>query len=89
VTGAPASWLRPSLVAHGLDPDQLVFTGDRSYDVAQPQPRRWSQLWAAGQGLGAITGVASVAEVVDALEVEFHTAADRLAVLARHGDDGA
>ncbi|WP_242652999.1 NAD(P)H-dependent flavin oxidoreductase [Intrasporangium flavum] len=84
VTGAPASWLRPSLVAHGLDPDHLEFTGDRTYDVAQPQPKRWAELWAAGQGLGAITGVASVADVVDALEVEFHTAADRLAAVARH-----
>lgn len=89
VTGAPASWLRPSLVEHGLDPDHLVFTGDRSYDVAQPQPKRWSELWAAGQGLGTITGVASVAEVVDALEAEFRTAAERLAAVAQRGEGRA
>ncbi len=79
ITGADASWLRPSLLAHGLDPDRLSGDGVRDYDVAVSEAARWSQLWAAGQGLQSIRSVAPVAEVVDALEREFHTAADRLA----------
>ncbi|HET7799364.1 MAG TPA: nitronate monooxygenase [Humibacillus xanthopallidus] len=77
VTGTPASWLRPSLLAHGLDPDHLVHEGGRSYDAAQAPAARWSQLWAAGQGLQSIHAVAPVAEIVDELEAEYAAAAER------------
>lgn len=90
ITGADASWLRPSLLAHGLDPDRLgrasvhqsVRESVRDYDLAESEVKRWSQLWAAGQGLQRIRSVSPVADVVDALEREFHTAADRLAAVA-------
>ena len=77
ITGAPASWLRPSLLAHGLDPDHLVHEGARSYDAAQAPAARWSQLWAAGQGLQSIHAVRPVAEIVDELEAEYAAAAER------------
>lgn len=77
ITGAPASWLRPSLLAHGLDPDHLVHEGARSYDAAQAPAARWSQLWAAGQGLQSIHAVQPVAEIVDELEAEYAAAAER------------
>jgi nitronate monooxygenase len=77
ITGAPASWLRPSLLAHGLDPDHLVHEGARSYDAAQSPAARWSQLWAAGQGLQSIHAVQPVAEIVDELEAEYAAAAER------------
>ena len=83
ITGADASWLRPSLTAHGLDPDDLVHDGVRSYDAAESPAKRWSQLWAAGQGLQSIRSVLPVAEVVDELEREFHAAAARLEHLVR------
>ncbi len=63
ITGADASWLRPSLSAHGLDPDDLAAGGVPSYDVGQSEAKRWSQLWAAGQGLQSIRSVAPVDEV--------------------------
>jgi nitronate monooxygenase len=78
ITGADASWLRPSLRAHGLDPDHLVHDGVRSYDVAESPAKKWSQLWAAGQGLQSIRSVLPVADVVDELEREFRAAAARL-----------
>ena len=78
ITGADASWLRPSLQAHGLDPDDLVHDGVRSYDVAESPANRWAQLWAAGQGLASIRSVEPVATVVEQLEREFRSAAARL-----------
>ena len=84
ITGADASWLRPSLSAHGLDPDDLGGGAVRSYDVGQSEAKRWSQLWAAGQGLQSIRSVRPVAEVVAELEHEFHTAAARLERIAGH-----
>ena len=82
ITGADASWLRPSLIAHGLDPDRPRGDAVRDYDVAVSEAKRWSQLWAAGQGLQSIRSVSPVAEVVDELEREFRTAADRLGRIA-------
>ncbi|TQM62250.1 NAD(P)H-dependent flavin oxidoreductase [Humibacillus xanthopallidus] len=81
ITGTAASWLRPSLLANGLDPDHLVHEGSRSYDAAQAPAARWSQLWAAGQGLQSIHGVQPVAEIVDELEAEYAAAAERFARL--------
>jgi len=84
ITGADASWLRPSLRAHGLDPDHLVHDGVRSYDAAESPARKWSQLWAAGQGLQSIRSVLPVADVVDELERGFRSAAARLERVAAH-----
>ncbi|GAA1748029.1 nitronate monooxygenase [Aeromicrobium alkaliterrae] len=78
VTGTPASWLRPSLVANGLDPDRLVGPAERSYDATQSPAKRWKDVWAAGQGLGAVTAVEPAAAVVERLAAEYGQALDRL-----------
>ncbi|MFI5952310.1 NAD(P)H-dependent flavin oxidoreductase [Cryptosporangium sp. NPDC051539] len=70
VTGTPASWLGPSLAAHGIDPAAAVA---RTYDGAAPASR-WKDLWAAGQGLGLVRDAPAVAVVVDRLEKEFEGA---------------
>ncbi len=82
VTGSPASWLRPSLVSRGLDPDTLTYEGGLSYNAADAEEKRWRDLWAAGQGLQTIRSVSPVAEVVDQLEREFDAAAARFATAA-------
>jgi nitronate monooxygenase len=80
LTGTPASWLRPSLIANGLDPDALPSAPPRSYDSTQSiASKRWMDVWAAGQGVGAIHGVLPVAALVDELERDWRAAARRLA----------
>lgn len=79
ITGTAASWLRPSLVANGLDPDALVHEGGRSYSSLDAPQKKWKDLWAAGQGLQTIHAVQPVAEVVADLEKEFCAASARLA----------
>jgi len=54
ITGTPASWPRPSLVANGLDPDRLAKPTERVCDSTAGMAARWKDLWAAGQGLQAI-----------------------------------
>lgn len=78
ITGTPASWLRPSLVANGLDPDHLVHEGGRSYDATQSPAKRWKDVWAAGQGLGAVTAVEPAADVVARLADEYGRALERM-----------
>ena len=82
LTGTAASWLRPSLKAHGLDPDNLPTAESRNYDSnTAPSAKRWRSVWAAGQGLGAIKAVQSVATVVDELETEYHQSRARFSAL--------
>lgn len=83
VTGTPASWLKPSLRANGLDPDHMPAAPARSYDSSESlATKRWKELWAAGQGVGAIRAVESVAEVVDRLAAEYEQARQRFIALS-------
>ena len=78
ITGSNASWLKPSLRANGLDPDNLPDAPERSYDSNKTiGARKWKDVWAAGQGVGAIKAVESVADVVDRLEIEWQAARTR------------
>jgi nitronate monooxygenase len=80
LTGTPASWLKPSLRANGLDPDNLPAAPERNYNSNTAiAAKRWMDVWAAGQGVGAIRAVQSVAEVVDEIEAEFLQAQKRFA----------
>lgn len=80
LTGAAASWLKPSLRDKGLDPDNLPTGATRNYDSnVAPQAKRWRDVWAAGQGVGAIKAIEPVAAVVDRLEAEYNQALARLA----------
>jgi nitronate monooxygenase len=88
VTGTPASWLKPSLRANGLDPENLPSAPSRSYDSNQPiGAKKWRDVWAAGQGVGSIRAIEPVADVVDGLARQYRQALGRMAVL--RGDDVA
>ena len=80
ITGTPASWLKPSLRAAGMDPDALggPITRDYSGDAAH---KRWRDIWAAGQGLQKVDAIEPTAVVVDRLEAEYRAAAARFAAL--------
>lgn len=82
ITGTNASWLRPSLIANGLDPDNLVGPGQRNYDSAGGQNKKWKDIWAAGQGLQTIHQIDPVASVVEQLEREYREALARVADLS-------
>lgn len=82
ITGTPASWLKPSLRLAGLDPDNLPAAPARQYDSNQSlSAKRWMDVWAAGQGIGAIKCVEPVASVVNRLVQEYQVAAQRFAQL--------
>ncbi|HNZ89789.1 MAG TPA: nitronate monooxygenase [Acidovorax sp.] len=83
ITGTPASWLKPSLRALGIDPDNMPPAPERQYDSSKPiAARKWVDVWAAGQGLGAVKAVERVDEVVHRLAHEYQTARQRFAALA-------
>lgn len=79
VTGTPASWLKPSLVANGYDPADMGAAPTRAYDSGENlRGKRWAQVWSAGQGVGAVTRTEPLAAIVDRLESEYRAACARL-----------
>jgi nitronate monooxygenase len=76
ITGTAASWLKPSLIACGIDPDALAGKPERHY-TPENAYKRWAETWAAGQSLYAVNAVEPVATVVAALERDYRQATAR------------
>ncbi len=76
-TGIHGNYLRPSIVASGLDPDKLP-QGDPSKmnfgSGGDKDKKAWKDIWGSGQGIGAIKEIGPVSEFVDRLEREYFAA---------------
>ncbi|MGQ3670927.1 NAD(P)H-dependent flavin oxidoreductase [Xanthobacter sp. TB0136] len=77
-TGVPGNYLKPSIAAAGLDPDNLPYADKSAMDFGSAQVKAWRDVWGAGQGVGTITDVPPVAEVVARLGHEYQQALARL-----------
>src|SRR5436853_633580 len=79
-TGLQTNMLRPSIVAAGLDPDDLPAHGGidigKDIDVAarENQPRRWKDIWSAGHSTSGVTEVLAVHELVARTVAEYREA---------------
>jgi len=71
ITGVKANWLRASLEQAGYDINNLPPAGDINVAAAAADTKRWRDIWSAGQGVGSIHSVQSVAEVVEELHTEY------------------
>ncbi|HEX3500999.1 MAG TPA: nitronate monooxygenase family protein [Stellaceae bacterium] len=74
ISGVHGNYLRPSLVAAGLDPDNLPEGGKGKMNFAareRNRPTAWRDIWGAGQGLGSIDDVPTVAVLVERLRAEY------------------
>lgn len=79
ITGAPASWIKASLRAAGIDPESLQPGATaRDYDSAKGgEKKRWKEIFAAGQGLGRSKDEQPVSEIVAELEADYRLARAR------------
>ncbi len=86
-TGVSGNYLRPSIVAAGLDPDNLP-KGDYSTmnfgSGGNTDAKAWRDIWGSGQGIGAVKAVLPAAEMIGRLKREYAAARARLL-----GDDAA
>jgi len=73
LTGATASWLKPSLLAVGLDPKTLKPREDgyRYRGLLGDEPKPWKGIFSAGQGIGSIDRVETVADIVGELKRDY------------------
>jgi len=78
-SGVHANYLKPSVRAVGLDPDNLAGIGNK-LDLATGdiRPKAWRDIWGSGQGIGAVKEVMTTADYVDRLDREYQGAKDAL-----------
>ncbi|MCC5868252.1 MAG: nitronate monooxygenase [Gammaproteobacteria bacterium] len=74
ITGVPANWLRPSLVAGGYDLERLAAAKPVDFGMPQEGAKPWKNVWSAGQGVGVVREVVSVADLVERLAGEYAAA---------------
>lgn len=80
ITGVHGNYLKPSLVAAGLDPDNLPRSDPSAMDFSAGKPKAWKDIWGSGQGIGAVDAVVSTAELVARLSREYQAARARLSL---------
>ncbi|MBW8637748.1 nitronate monooxygenase family protein [Hoeflea sp. WL0058] len=86
-TGVLGNYLKPSIIAAGLDPDNLPEADVTKMNFDQSQgAKAWRDIWGSGQGVGAIKSVQSVADLVDRLEAEYLDARRSLALDSASAD---
>jgi len=78
-TGIHGNYLRASIVAAGLDPDNLPQPGaDAMNFQSATGAKAWRDIWGSGQGVGAIDGVLPAGEFVARMAAEYQAAKARI-----------
>jgi nitronate monooxygenase len=81
-TGVHGNYLKPSIVAAGMDPENLPasdpskmsFGTDASGERAKP--KAWKEIWGSGQGVGSIGKIVPAAELIARFRKEYEEAMD-------------
>jgi nitronate monooxygenase len=79
-TGVHGNYLKKSIVNAGLDPDALPESDKSKMSFGSGSAKAWRDIWGAGQGVGLMNDVPTVAEMVARLSAEYNAARARLAL---------
>ena len=81
-TGVHGNYLRPSILAAGLDPDNLPESdaSKMNFGGGEGSKKAWKDIWGCGQGIGAVNAVVPAAELIERLGREYATARARLSL---------
>jgi nitronate monooxygenase len=88
VTGVHGNYLRGSIIAAGLDPDNLPESDPTHMNWGSTdttKAKAWKDIWGCGQGIGPIKQTLTVAELVALLQQQYNQA--RLALAAKTSAD--
>ena len=77
-TGVHGNYLKTSIVAAGLDPDNLPVSDKSKMSFGSGSAKAWRDIWGAGQGVGLMDDVPTVAEMVERLTQQYQAARERL-----------
>jgi len=79
-TGVHGNYLRGSVVAAGLDPENLPESDPSKMNFGGGAAKAWKDIWGSGQGIGAVREVVPAAQLVARLKREYQAARERLAL---------
>ncbi len=79
-TGVHGNYLKGSIMASGLDPDNLPESDASKMDFGGSGAKAWKDVWGCGQGIGAIKSVQPAAELIGRLIREYQSARERVAL---------
>jgi nitronate monooxygenase len=80
-TGVHGNYLRPSIEAAGLDPDDLPESDPSNMNFGSSgssKQKAWKDIWGSGQGINAVKAVLPAGELVTRLRTEYDAARERL-----------
>jgi nitronate monooxygenase len=80
-TGVHGNYLKPSIRAAGLDPDNLPESDPSKMNFGGGEgskPKAWKEIWGCGQGIGAVSEVLHAAAYIQRLKREYQEARQRL-----------
>jgi len=80
-TGVHGNYLKPSIIAAGMDPDNLPESDPSKMNFGSggnSDAKAWKDIWGCGQGIGAVKAVLSAQELVDKIEAQYIAAKLRL-----------
>ena len=78
-TGVHGNYLKGSIVAQGMDPNNLPQSDPSKMSFDQGTTKAWKHIWGCGQGIGAVEEVVPTAALVDRLVREYEAAKTKLA----------
>jgi nitronate monooxygenase len=84
-TGVHGNYLKPSIRAAGMDPDNLPESDPSKMNFGGGEgskPKAWKEIWGCGQGIGAVKAVVPAGEMVARLARELKAAQQRLQRMA-------
>ena len=76
-TGVHGNYLKPSIAAAGLDPENLPVADKSKMNFGSGgsmKTKAWRDIWGSGQGVGSISDAPPVAELVARLAAEYRDA---------------
>ena len=85
-TGVHGNYLRQSIVAAGMDPDNLPEGDLKTMNFGSggnTKAKAWKDIWGSGQGIGSVSAVRPVAEFVAELEAQYLAARRELEAKVR------
>ncbi|HEX8585120.1 MAG TPA: nitronate monooxygenase family protein [Allosphingosinicella sp.] len=73
-TGVHGNYLKASIAASGLDPDNLPEGDLKTMDFGGGSAKAWRDIWGSGQGIGAIDKVQGAGEMIADLRAQYEAA---------------
>ncbi|MBG31538.1 NAD(P)H-dependent flavin oxidoreductase [Alcanivorax sp. IL3] len=77
-TGVHGNYLRSSIEAAGLDPNDLPESDPSKMDFGDGSSKAWKDIWGSGQGIGAIKKIGPASELIERLKQEYSSARQRM-----------